>query len=412
MNELQPVTEAGRRLVKAAEDHAVVFAATADEHDRHGSFPAENVTAMHASGLLGAAVPPELGGLGVDSIHDLALAISRLARGDATSALVATMHVAQTIEAARQWRQAVQIGDEETAAGLAAFLGLFSSGDVLVAAAVTESGTYFLNPVTEATPSGDGYELNGRKTFVTGSPVAQLLLVTCRVAGDEPAFGGCVVDRDTPGVTIHDNWDSLGMRATGSNDVTFDHCQLPADAVTAYGPVGQWSAPLLVEFVGALHVLLGAFLGIAEAARDHIVNMVCVRRKAPSGTLLADRPAIQQLIAEIEIALTAARATFAGTALTIDDYFATHAPGQHTDSELHELLKLHQCANLVVKRAAASIVDMAMTASGGSGYLASNPLSRHYRDVRAGPFMQPYSPIEAWEYIARVTLDRDPNLDM
>ena len=72
--------------------------------------------------------------------------------------------------------------------------------------------------------------------------------------------------------------------------------------------------------------------------------------------------------------------------------------------ELHELMAAFQGSKLVVQRKAIDVVDKALQLSGGSGYLSASPLGRWYRDVRAGPFMQPLSANDAHEYIGRVGL--------
>jgi alkylation response protein AidB-like acyl-CoA dehydrogenase len=117
---------------------------------------------------------------------------------------------------------------------------------------------------------------------------------------------------------------------------------------------------------------------------------------------------VHQLVAENEIDLVAGRATVARTAAILDGRLPSRAAAGG-DRPLHALMKEVQCANVAVKRAAIAVVDRALTVSGGRGYLSSHPLSRLYRDVRAGPFMQPFSALDATAYIGRIRLDSDPD---
>src|ERR671925_1586213 len=113
--ELTAHTEAGARLVATAERLAEQLAARAAEHDRDGTYPFEAIDALKAAGYFAAPVPVELGGLGVSSAHDLVVASSRLARGDASVAIGVNMHLVAVLNIERPRPVAVAAGAERRA---------------------------------------------------------------------------------------------------------------------------------------------------------------------------------------------------------------------------------------------------------------------------------------------------------
>jgi alkylation response protein AidB-like acyl-CoA dehydrogenase len=411
---LQPVTPPGQRFVALAEQHAADFMTRAAEHDHDASFPFENVAALQRSGTMAACVPAELGGLGVRSVHDYMLGMSRLGRGDGSTAIAANMHIFRPWRMTRLWEAAKSAGDEAYAMGLERRLRRIGAGQLLMCACVSEAGTDIIHPLLQATKTGGGWLLNGRKIFATMSPAAQLLDISFRFGDAQGVerLAMASIPRDSPGLEIKSNWDALGMRASGSHDVALTHCFVPDAALLDLGVWGEWSEPYLTGNLIIATGLAGVFLGIAEAARDLTIEAVKTRRKGPSARPLAERYPIQHLVAEMEIDLAASRAILARTALAADMYFGRQPAEGIPLLELHQLMKDLQCAKWFVNRKAIDIVDRALTASGGAGYLSRNPLSRLYRDVRAGPFMQPFSPNEAFEYIGKVALGLDPKLDI
>jgi alkylation response protein AidB-like acyl-CoA dehydrogenase len=407
---LHPVTEAGVRFTKLIEDLAPAFAARAAQHDRDGTFPSENFAELRAAGLLSACVPERFGGMGLESLHDLTVGINRLGRADAATAIASQMHIAAGWQFARAWRNAMAVGDPRLAE-IEALLSWYATGGIVLCVAGTEPGAAHGFPLTTAERCPDGWRVHGRKCFATNSTIADLFVVYVRIpAGGGDRIGLAFVTRETPGVEVQHNWDALGMRASGSNDVTFD-CVVGEPMVMEVGSWGALDRFWLTYYTAGNIALLGAFLGCAEAARDVVVEMARTRRRAPGMRLVAERPAVQNAVAGIEIALAACRAMLARTCLVADELFAERLTDDSDLGELHQLMQLFVCTKQFVNRQAIDAVDLALTASGGAGYLAASPLSRLYRDVRAGPFMQPYSPLEAGEYIGKVALGLDPVVD-
>lgn len=409
--ELMPVTVPGERLVALAEEHAADFATRAGEHDRDNTFVTENFAAMKESGFLAGCVPEQFGGLGVDSVHDLTIAISRLGRGCGSTAISVNMHMVSVLLIARMWKRAGETGDTARANQLQMALPMV--GKMVLMGSGTERGTVAIVPNTEATAVDGGYLINGHKIFGTNSEIADAFAVFLRVAGDDGRYYLAIanVARGTKGLDVKMNWDAMGMRGSGSHDIEFSDCFVPTPMLNVLGLIGEPSAAGLANVIASNYPLVGAFLGIAEAAREHIIELATSRKKQPFAGTYADRPIIQYQMAEIEIGINAARAALGRTGLLVDEYIA-RPDAEMTEEGINSVMKEFQAAKLVVNRAANDIVDRAFTISGGSGYLSSSPLSRMYRDVRAGPFMQPFSPNEAFDYIGQVAFGIDPNAEL
>jgi len=411
--QLKARTAAGARMVELAEEHAADFATRAAEHDRENRFVAENFDLMKTSGFLAAAAPEQFGGLGVESVHDITVAISRLARGCGSTAIAANMHIGAVWVVTRTWSQGIAAGDESVEEGIGRFLPFLGKSQVVISGAGTESGQVFVFPQTTATPVDGGYLINGHKIFSTNSEIADSVTVVLKVPDGDGWYrmGNAIVLRGAKGMDVRGNWDALGMRGSGSHDIVFTDCFVPTEMLLLGNPLGEFGTQGWLGIAAVNYTLIGAFLGIAEAARTRIVETVKSRRKLPYDYVMAERPATQFQIAEIDVALAAARAALTRTALMIDEH-VERPDSELTQDDARGLMHQWQCTKLIVNRAAADVVDRAMALSGGAGYLASNELSRLYRDVRAGPFMQPLSPNEAFEYIGKIALGIEPDTEI
>ena len=192
-----------------------------------------------------------------------------------------------------------------------------------------------------------------------------------------------------PGVSVLDNWRALGMRGTGSNDVMLDGVFVPEAAIALRRPRGKWHPFFAVNVVVAMPLVLSAYLGIAEAARDLAVRHVENKR---------DDPDVWYAVGEMECALATAR-------MAVSEMIATCAEYDFTPD-------IPTATDLLVRKtiAAQSVlltVERALSVVGGAGLFASLGLERLLRDVHGAQF-HPLQEKRLHRFAGRVALGLDP----
>jgi alkylation response protein AidB-like acyl-CoA dehydrogenase len=200
---------------------------------------------------------------------------------------------------------------------------------------------------------------------------------------------------------VHDDWDALGMRASGSNSVSLKGVELPESGVRGGFRAGD-PLPYMERNLVAGLFHAASSLGIAESAD-------AIARRGVAGRINGDaRPRTQ--VADNAVDLAASRAILSRAAALIDEHRAANPASDGSADELRALFAEAQAAKAFVNEAAAQVVERALALSGGAGYVNGSPLARAYRDVKAGSFMHPLGANRAYDYLGRVALGEEASL--
>jgi alkylation response protein AidB-like acyl-CoA dehydrogenase len=381
------LTERERRFVDLADGLAAEFAERAAEHDRDGSFPFENYERMAEVGYLGLTVPEELGGMGAN-LRELLVAQEHLAGGCGSTALAVNMHVSPIGQLASLWRAS---GDPK----LESVLKEAATGKIVYASMTAERGhAMLMKSNTVAERVAGGYRVTGEKIFGTESAVCTQF--TSMAQFDDPNIGPRVMffrlPRDVEGMTVKQTWDTMGMRATQSNDFSLENVFVPETAVFHSYPVGHFDATALKTVWGwAMPTFGSVYLGVAAGAMAYARAMAQKRRGDTD-------PGVQRLFAEMEVLLETARAVLYRHADEI-------ASGSLVESlPVQDGMSRAILTKYVATNNAVQIVDKALEVVGGAGYYKRSPLERMYRDVRAGVIM-PANNVTAMDLFGKTSLE-------
>ncbi|MQA83557.1 MAG: acyl-CoA dehydrogenase [Streptosporangiales bacterium] len=348
--------EDGRRWRQLARELAADrFAPLAEELDREGRYPWENVAALVESGLAGLFIPRDYGGQGASFATTCAV-IEAVSRGCASTGAILTAYSlggTPLLLVGTPEQQGRYLG--EMARGNAVSFALTEVGAGSDAAAITASGRR----------DGDGWHLTGEKIFIGNGGASRYYVVFVRTDPEAGSRGitAYMVDRDADGVTIDRYEDKMGLRGTLTSNLRLD-VTVPDEA--RLGDVGG-GLKLALRTLDAGRIGVAAqAVGIGLAALD--IASVQATRRHTFGRPIIDNQGISFRLADVATELSAARMLTFDAAAAYDEGRDVGVPGA--------------MAKLYASEAAHHAVDAAVQVFGGAGYCRPCPAERLYRDQR------------------------------
>ncbi|MDH3683340.1 MAG: acyl-CoA dehydrogenase family protein [Acidimicrobiia bacterium] len=355
-----PEDRASKRLylLDAVESVRPIVLAGVDEAEASYALPNASFEALYDAGLFWLKLPEVLGGAEADPLIQIEV-IAALAEVDASAA----------------W--SVMIGSQSTGLPAAwlpedALEVVFGGRRVpVVAGSLMPSGT------AERVPGG--YRVTGRWAFASGIRHCDWVNATVRL--DDTPHGGLPSLRrvvvPTADVEVHDNWDAVGLRGSGSCDFSINDVFVRESLSWGFTDPPRRGGRLyllgLPGYVAYEHAALA--LGVGRRALDLMVDKATTKARGFEGSIVGDRPAFQRDLGRMDMQLSAARAM---TFEVFEEVWSGLEPGVGPRPD--QQARMRSAASLATE-ISLDVITRLFRYSGGDAVYASSDVQRCWRDL-------------------------------
>lgn len=350
-------------MTRSAQAH---FGGDAQERDLDGKWPEDGFARLAKMGVLGASVPEEYGGAGLD-LFSAGLVGQAIGRVDPSVSTSWQSHDNLCVN---------NLYQNGTEAQRRKYLPRLSDGTWVGALGMTEPGAgsdALGGMATTAVRDGDHYVLNGSKTYITNGPIADVVLAYAKTAPEKGNKGisAFIVEKTFHGFSASPPFDKMGIRASPTGALYFDDCRIPAENL-----VGEENRGVAVMMSGL--DIERAFcsmmvLGMSERAVDLAVTYAKERRQF--GQAIGNFQMVQAKLAEMYVMLETMRG-IVYRALAMANAVGAGEAGR---GEIH---KLSAAAFMYAGEACMKICDEAVQIHGGAGFIRDTEVNRLYRAAK------------------------------